>query len=76
VSSGLPNVFFWTFGKEASLPSFKKKHCRVFFFDTGQIFLTLGKEVLCRVLFFYTRQRSSLPSVFFALGKHKFQSTF
>jgi hypothetical protein len=36
-----------------------------FFVEWSSVFSTLGKELLCRVLFSDTRQRVSLPSIFF-----------
>jgi hypothetical protein len=61
-------VLFSGSRQRSSLPSAKektlgKKHLAKGFLPSV-LFLTLGKEILCRV-FFDTRQRASLPSVLF-----------
>ena len=87
VSGALPSVLFRALGKDAFAECFfwhsAKRLFAKCFFNTRQrvslpsVFLTLGKELLCRVFFFDTRQRASLPSViFFTLGKKNFKAHF
>ena len=56
----------------------QRRLCRVFFLHSAKcFFLHSAKKFLCRVFFFGTRQRSSLPSVFFlTLGKENFKVHF
>jgi hypothetical protein len=79
--------FFRALGKEAlcRVPRKKpsvKENTRRRSSLSSVLFLTLGKEFLCRVSFFDTRQiqhsaKSSLPSVFSpTLGKDKLKITF
>jgi hypothetical protein len=62
----LPSVFFRALGKETLCRVLNKKHSAK---------KTLGKEAALPSAKKNTRQRPSLPSVFFALGKAVFQST-
>jgi hypothetical protein len=74
---GFPLVYYTYENKLTSYRSFPKYH------DTRQRFLfvecffpTLGKELLCLVFFSDTRQKASLLSVFFTLGKYNFKIKF